>query len=118
MLSTSWVIVTGVVVDGFDTCTVNVKSPPGSTREDGEAAFVTAITGGVNGVSPTVAIAIAVAVNPFESTPFTVTVSVCESPALPANGPVKVHGWLDAPGANVTPISVPHVLPARVARSP
>src|SRR5947199_237091 len=111
MLSTSWVIVTGVVVDGFATCTVNVNVPPGSTRDGGAAAFVTAITGGANGVNVTVAIAIAVAVNPLMSTPVTVTVSVCDPPATPLNGPVNEHGALDAPGANVTPINAPHVLP-------
>jgi hypothetical protein len=117
-LSTSLVIVTGVVADGFDTTTVNVKSPPGSTRDGGAAAFDTAITGGANGVNRTTAIAIAIAVNPLMSTPVTVTVSVCDAPATPVNGPVNVHGELDAPGANVTPINAPHVLPARVAIFP
>ena len=61
---------------------------------------------------------VAVAVNPFESTPPTVTVSVCDAPALPVNGPVKLHGALFAPGARVTPIKLPHVLPGSVARFP
>jgi hypothetical protein len=48
----------------------------------------------------------------------TVTVSVCDAPATPLNGPVNEHGELDAPGANVTPINAPHELPARVAIFP
>ena len=115
-LSTSCVIVTGVVVLGFDTDTVNVKSPPGAASVGGAAAFVTAITGAASGVSVTVACAVAVAVMPFESTPVTVTASVCLSPALPVKGPWKVQGGLVAPGARVMPISVPQVLPASVAR--
>ena len=38
-------IVIGSIALGFDTCTVNVNVPPGSTRDGGAAAFVTAITG-------------------------------------------------------------------------
>ena len=110
-------IVTGTTVLGFDTCTVNVNVPPGSGRLNGLATFVTAICG-VPETSETVACATAVAVNPFESIPLTVTVSVCEAPAVPVNGPVKLHGLLDAPGASVTPINDPHVLPARVAMFP
>ena len=110
-------IVTGVVDDGFDTDTVNVNDPPGSGRVNGSAAFVTAITGAASGVNVTVAIAIAVTVTPL-LTPVTVTVSVCDAPPGPVNGPVNEHGALDAPGANVTPINAPHVLPARVARFP
>jgi hypothetical protein len=116
-LSVNAVIVTGVTVLGFETCTVNVNVPPGSTIVNGLATFVTAIIGAA-ATSVTVACAVAVAGNPCESTPFTVTVSVCESPAAPVNGPVKLHGALDAPGARTTPINVPHVLPARVAIFP
>ena len=77
MLSVRAVIVTGVNVLGFDTVTVNVNVPPGASLVNGLAAFVTAICGAA-GVKVTVAFAEAVAVNPFESTPPTVTVSVCD----------------------------------------
>jgi hypothetical protein len=114
-LSTKLVIVTGVVVLGFDTCTVNVNDPPGATSLAGEAALVTAITG--TGVNVTVACAVAVTVVPL-FIPVTVTVSVCDAPAAPVNGPVNEHGLELAPGASVVPINAPHVLPGRVDRSP
>src|SRR5438309_744595 len=104
-------MVTGVVVLGLDTATVNVNAPPGAGRVNGLAALVTAITGGGGGgVNVTVAFAVAVAVLPFESTPLTVTTSVCEAPDTPVNCPVKLHGGLVCPGASVTPINVPHVV--------
>ena len=65
----------------------------------------------------TVACAVAVTVVPL-LVPVTVTVSVSVSPAFPVNEPVNVHAGLVAPGASTTPINVPHVLPARVARFP
>jgi hypothetical protein len=116
-LSVNAVIVTGVVVLGFDTVILYVNVPPGAGNVNGLATFVTPITGAA-GVNVTVAFADAVAVNPFESTPPTVTVSVCDCPADPVNGPVNEHGALVAPGANVTPINAPHVLPGRVAILP
>ncbi len=61
--------------------------------------------------------AVAVTVVPL-CTPVTVITSVCDAPPLPLNGPVKLHGALVAPGANVTPINAPHELPGRVARLP
>jgi hypothetical protein len=95
---------------------VNVNVPPGSTSLKGDATFVNAICGGA-GVNVTVALAVAVTVVPL-FVPVTVIVSVCDWPAVPVNVPVNVHGALFAPGANLTPINVPHVLPARVARLP
>jgi hypothetical protein len=115
-LSTRLVIVTGSNVLGFETCAVNLNTPPGSTSLVGDATFVKAICGAA-GVNVTVALAVAVTVVPLLD-PVTVIVSVCESPATPVNVPVNVHVGLVAPGARVVPISVPQVLPARVARFP
>src|SRR5436305_7620450 len=118
MLSTRLVMVTGTVVLGFDTVAVNVKSPPGATRLVGLAVFVNPICGPAGGgVRLTLACAVAVTVIPFWI-PVTVTVSVWASPALPVNGPENVHGPGLAPGANVTPMNDPHVLPGSPARSP
>ena len=92
-LSTSAVIVTGCNVLGFETCTVNLNVPPGATSVNGFATFVTAICG-LAGVNVTVAFAVAVTVTPL-FTPVAVTVSVCDAPALPANGPENEHVGLD-----------------------
>jgi hypothetical protein len=115
-LSIKLLIVTGSSVLGFETCAVNVNVPPGSTSLNGDATFVRLICGGA-GVNVTVALAVAVTVVPL-FVPVTVIVSVCELPATPLNGPVNEHAGLVAPGASVVPINVPHVLPARVERSP
>jgi hypothetical protein len=115
-LSIKLVIVTGSSVLGFETCAVNVNVPPGSTSLSGDATFVNAICGGA-GVNVTVALAVAMTVVPL-FVPVTVIVSVCDCGACPVNVPVNEHVGLVAPGASVVPINVPHVLPARVARSP
>jgi hypothetical protein len=83
-----------------------------------DAGLIDDTTGPGAGINVTVACAVAVAANPFESVPDAATVSVWESPARPVNEPVKLHDGLVAPGASVTPISASHVLPARVARFP
>jgi hypothetical protein len=108
--STKDVIVIGSSGLGLVTVTVNVNAPPGARRLNGLATLVTEITGTGRGVNVTVAFAFAVAVFPFESTPLTVTTSVCEAPDTPVNCPVKLHGGLVCPGASVTPINVPHVV--------
>jgi hypothetical protein len=108
--STREVILIGSSGLGLVTATVNVKSPPGATRLNGLATLVTEITGTGRGVNVTVAFAVAIAVLPSESTPITVTTSVCEAPDTPVNCPVKLHGGLVCPGASVTPISVLHVV--------
>jgi hypothetical protein len=91
--------------------------PPASGPDVGLSDDTTGAAAGA-GVNVTVASAVAVAVSPFWSTPPTVTVSVCDAPATPMKSPVNEHDGLDAPGANVTPVNAPHVLPALVARSP
>src|SRR5580658_2626164 len=91
-----------------------------STQPDGRCSeeALTTLAGLITaGVRPTVALAVAVTVTPL-FVPVTVTTSVCVAPDDPLNGPVKLHGALDAPGASVTPINAPHVLPGRVARFP
>src|SRR5580692_2338313 len=146
MLSVSAVIFTDTVVLGLDTTTVKMKVPPGADKLIGLADLVTAITGAPGtvlvvvgatlvlvvvvgatvvlvvvvggGVRVTVAWAVAVAVLPLESTPWTVTVSVWLAPETPMKEPGNVHGADDAPGASVTPISVPQVEPASVAKLP
>src|SRR5579884_3159247 len=130
MLSTSEVILTETVVLGLDTTTVKMKLPPGAERLIGLADLLTAITGKAGatavelvvvvagGVNDTVALAVAVTMLPLVSTPVTVTVSVWLAPELPRKVPGKVHGADVAPGARVTPISVPQVEPVIAVRSP
>src|SRR5436305_1385194 len=69
------------------------------------------------GVRLTVAWAVAVTVWPLP-VPVTVITSVWLAPDAPLNGPVNEHGALVAPGASVTPMNAPHVLPGSPARSP
>ena len=72
---------------------MNSNVPPGATSVNGLTTFVTAICG-LAGVNVTVAFAVAVTVTPL-LTPVTVTVSVCDAPALPENGPENEHVGLD-----------------------
>src|SRR3712207_3360760 len=82
------------------TTTSKVKGPPGAGRVGGDADLSTRMAG-VMPMRETVASSLAVAVWPSLSTPVTVTMSVCEAPAAPVKGPVKVHGADEAPGARV-----------------
>src|SRR5438309_684750 len=94
---------------------VAATQPAGRCSVD-ELTTLAGLTTGA-GVRLTVACAVAVPVVPL-LVPVTVTVSVCDAPALPENGPLNEHVRLLWPGCSVVPIKVPHVLPASVAMFP
>src|SRR5436305_9159091 len=99
------------------TSTVKVKVPPGAGLERGLAVLTTVMVGGTL-VIDTVALAVSVAVVPWESVTTTVTRSDWDAPASAMKLPVKLHVGEEAPGARVVPMRAPQVLPARVARVP